>query len=61
MALSTVERDTLRNLVERWLVLNADAEDATLTIRLAPGGPTIETIEKKRLTVAPDEVLPPPG
>jgi len=58
VSLTLPERDTLRNLVERWLALNADAEDATLTIRLGPGGPTIETSEKRRLAVDP-EVLPP--
>ena len=52
MALTVEQRDSVRNMVERWLALNADAEHATLTVQIdAVKGVSVKTREKLRVVL----------
>jgi len=52
MALTVEQRESVRNMVERWLALNADAEHATLTIRVdARKGVSVKTQEKLQVAL----------
>jgi hypothetical protein len=58
MPLTVEQRDSVRNIVERWLALNADADHASLTIQIDGGaGVAIKTREKLRVALPATTVV----
>jgi hypothetical protein len=58
MAVGASEQKAIVNMVERWLALNADADCATLTVRIQPDGVSVSVKERRRIPVIPVPAAP---
>lgn len=58
MAIGASEQKAIVNMVEHWIAMNADADHATLTVRIQPDGVSVSVKERRRIPLVPVPAAP---